>query len=52
MLGLALFNRLRIDQCQQRLGVLRASVQLEWLLGLGAVAAVALLGTLPPMIAG
>lgn len=52
MLGLALFNRLRIDQCQQRLGLLRASVQFEWLLGLGAVAAVALLGTLPPMIAG
>jgi putative copper resistance protein D len=50
MLGLALFNRLRIDDCEQRLATLRASVMLEWLLGLGAVAAVSLLGTLPPMI--
>jgi putative copper resistance protein D len=30
--------------------MLRASVVLEWLLGIGAVAAVSLLGTLPPMI--
>jgi len=51
MLGLALFNRLRIDDCQQRMGVLKRSVVLEWLLGMGAVAAVSLLGTLPPMIA-
>ncbi|GID03678.1 copper homeostasis membrane protein CopD [Pseudomonas sp. 008] len=51
MLGLALFNRLRIEDCQQRPGLLRASVVLEWLLGIGAVAAVSLLGTLPPMIA-
>ncbi|WP_460156558.1 copper homeostasis membrane protein CopD [Pseudomonas sp. S2_H10] len=50
MLGLALFNRLRIDDCEQRLQTLRASVMLEWLLGIGAVAAVSLLGTLPPMI--
>ncbi|EJM55370.1 copper homeostasis membrane protein CopD [Pseudomonas sp. GM48] len=50
MLGLALFNRLRINDCEQRLATLRASVMLEWLLGLGAVAAVSLLGTLPPMI--
>lgn len=50
MLGLALFNRLRIDDCEQRLPTLRASVMLEWMLGLGAVAAVSLLGTLPPMI--
>jgi putative copper resistance protein D len=50
MLGLALFNRLRIDDCEQRLQTLRASVVLEWLLGIGAVAAVSLLGTLPPMI--
>jgi len=50
MLGLALFNRLRIDDCEQRLATLRASVMFEWLLGLGAVAAVSLLGTLPPMI--
>lgn len=50
MLGLALFNRLRIDDCEQRLATLRTSVMVEWLLGLGAVAAVSLLGTLPPMI--
>jgi putative copper resistance protein D len=52
MLGLALFNRLRIDDCEQRMGALRRSVLLEWLLGIGAVAAVSLLGTLPPMITG
>ncbi|WP_347905722.1 copper homeostasis membrane protein CopD [Pseudomonas purpurea] len=51
MLGLALFNRVRINGCEQRLGTLRASVTLEWLLGIGAVAAVSLLGTLPPMVA-
>jgi putative copper resistance protein D len=51
MLGLALFNRLRISHCEQRLATLRGSVILEWLLGLGAVAVVSLLGTLPPMIA-
>ncbi|WP_405123387.1 copper homeostasis membrane protein CopD [Pseudomonas sp. M20] len=50
MLGLALFNRLRIDDCEQRMAALRRSVILEWLLGIGAVAAVSLLGTLPPMI--
>lgn len=50
MLGLALFNRLRIEDCAQRMGALRRSVVLEWLLGIGAVAAVSLLGTLPPMI--
>ena len=50
MLGLALFNRLRINDCEQRLQILRTSVMLEWMLGLGAVAAVSLLGTLPPMI--
>lgn len=49
MLGLALFNRLRIRGCDQRLSSLRNSVQLEWLLGVAAVAAVSLLGTLPPM---
>lgn len=50
MLGLALFNRMRIDDCEQRMAALRRSVVLEWLLGIGAVAAVSLLGTLPPMI--
>jgi putative copper resistance protein D len=52
MIGLALFNRLRIKDCEQRLSALRKSVIAEWLLGIGAVAAVSLLGTLPPMIAG
>jgi putative copper resistance protein D len=50
MLGLALFNRLRMEDCEQRMGAIRRSVMLEWLLGIGAVAAVSLLGTLPPMI--
>jgi putative copper resistance protein D len=50
LLGLALFNRLRIKDCEQRLSALRKSVIAEWLLGIGAVAAVSLLGTLPPMI--
>ena len=50
MLGLALLNRLRIKRCEQRLGSLRASVMMEWLLGVAAVAAVSLLGTLPPMV--
>ncbi len=52
MLGLALFNRSRIEDCEQRMGALRRSVMMEWLLGIGAVAAVSLLGTLPPMIKG
>ncbi|MFJ2387195.1 copper homeostasis membrane protein CopD [Pseudomonas koreensis] len=51
MLALALFNRLRMEDCQQRMAALKRSVVLEWLLGMGAVAAVSLLGTLPPMIA-
>lgn len=50
MLGLALFNRLRINDCEQRLTALKNSVIFEWLLGMGAVAAVSLLGTMPPMI--
>lgn len=51
MLGLALFNRLRVKDCEQRLATLKLSVIIEWLLGIGAVAAVSLLGTMPPMIA-
>ncbi|MGY4816624.1 copper homeostasis membrane protein CopD [Pseudomonas chlororaphis subsp. piscium] len=51
MFALALFNRLRIEGCQQRLGTLRRSVLLEWLLGIAAIAAVSLLGTLPPLTA-
>ncbi|MHC8320698.1 copper homeostasis membrane protein CopD [Pseudomonas sp. GB2N2] len=50
MLGLALFNRLRINDCQERRVALKTSVIVEWLLGIGAVAAVSLLGTMPPMI--
>ncbi len=50
MLALALLNRLRIERCEERLGSLKASVMVEWLLGVSAVAAVSLLGTLPPMV--
>ena len=50
MLALALLNRLRLDRCEERVGTLKASVMLEWLLGVSAVAAVSLLGTLPPMV--
>lgn len=50
MLGLALFNRLRIKDCEERLAALRTSVIIEWLLGIGAVAVVSLLGTMPPMM--
>ena len=50
MFALALLNRLRLEHCEQRLGALKASVMLEWLLGVSAVAAVSLLGTLPPMV--
>jgi copper resistance protein D len=50
MLALALQNRLRLDRCEQQLGSLKVSVMVEWLLGVCAVAAVSLLGTLPPMV--
>jgi putative copper resistance protein D len=50
MLALALLNRLRIEHSEQRTGSLKASILLEWLLGVAAVAAVSLLGTLPPML--
>lgn len=50
MLALALLNRLRIERCEERVGSLKATVMLEWLLGVAAVAAVSLLGTLPPMV--
>jgi copper resistance protein D len=52
MLGLALFNRLGAKDCAQRLSTLRTSVMIEWLLGIAAVAAVSLLGTMPPMVTG
>lgn len=50
MLLLALFNLL-----MSRAGhfaVLRSSVALEWLFGLTAIAAVSLLGTMPPLVIG
>ncbi len=50
MLALALLNRLRIERCEERRGSLKASVMLEWVLGVCAVAAVSLLGTLAPMV--
>lgn len=48
MLILALLNRL-ISR-SGRLGILRTSVTCEWVLGMGAVAAVSLLGTLAPVL--
>lgn len=50
MLCLALLNRLRLDSGEQQLSGLKGSVMLEWLLGVCAVAAVSVLGTLPPMV--
>lgn len=50
MLLLALFNL--VMSHAGLFVVLRRSVALEWLLGLAAVAAVSLLGTLPPLVAG
>lgn len=52
MLVLALFNRLRINDHEKSVATLRKSVVMEWLLGIGAVATVSLLGTMPPMISG
>lgn len=49
MLLLALFNRLLLNSQNFRLDILRTSVALECLFGLAAVAAVSLLGTLPPL---
>jgi putative copper resistance protein D len=34
------------------IAMLRSSVAFEWLFGLAAVAAVSLLGTLPPLVVG
>lgn len=48
MLGLALFNLMMSRRGQ--FTMLRRSVTLEWLLGLGAILAVSLLGTLPPVL--
>ncbi|MEB0040773.1 MULTISPECIES: copper homeostasis membrane protein CopD [unclassified Pseudomonas] len=51
MLLLALFNRLLLNHHAQQFNVLRTSIAVECLFGLLAVAAVSLLGTLPPMLA-
>ena len=50
MLLLAVFNLLMSRR--GHFAVLRRSVALEWLFGLAAVAAVSLLGTLPPLVVG
>ena len=52
MLLLALINRLLLNSSGDRLNLLRTSVALECLFGVAAVAAVSLLGTLPPMLNG
>lgn len=52
MLSLALTNRLLLNNLGDRLAILRTSVALECLFGMAAVAAVSLLGTLPPMPMG
>lgn len=49
MLCLALGNRLALALGSERRNALRISVGLEWALGIGAVAAVAWLGTLAPL---
>ena len=51
MLLLALFNRLLLNHHAHQFNVLRTSIAVECLFGLLAVAAVSLLGTLPPMLA-
>lgn len=50
MLLLALFNLLMSRA--GHVAVLRSSVALEWLFGLTAIAAVSLLGTMPPLVIG
>lgn len=50
MLALALFNRLQLNRRGLRLQRLRASIALECLFGFAALAAVSLLGTLPPVL--
>jgi putative copper resistance protein D len=52
MLALALFNRLVLLDPQRPIGILKLSIAVECLLGFAAVAAVSLLGTLPPVLAG
>ena len=49
MLLLALFNRAALNNQRIALSTLRQTVLVEWLCGLAAIAAVALLGTLSPV---
>ncbi|MCD5973624.1 copper homeostasis membrane protein CopD [Pseudomonas quasicaspiana] len=51
MLALALFNRLMLSHHELRLDIVRVSIMVECLFGMAALAAVSLLGTLPPMLA-
>lgn len=51
MLALALFNRLMLSRSSSRLDIVRVSIVVECLFGMAALAAVSLLGTLPPMLA-
>ncbi|HEX8593035.1 MAG TPA: copper homeostasis membrane protein CopD [Pseudomonas sp.] len=51
MLLLAYLNRMMLRHSDASLSRLRISITLECLFGFGAVAAVSLLGTLPPMLA-
>lgn len=51
MLALAAVNRHLAQAAELRTGLLRVSIVLECLLGAAALAAVSLLGTLPPMLA-
>lgn len=51
MLALALFNRLMLSRSGLRLDIVRVSIGVECLFGMAALAAVSLLGTLPPMLA-
>lgn len=50
MLALALFNRLQLRRRELRLEWLRTSIGVECLFGMAALAAVSLLGTLPPVL--
>lgn len=52
MLALALFNRWVLLDPNRSLSALKTSIGLECLFGFAAVAAVSLLGTLPPVLAG
>lgn len=51
MLALALFNRVMLHRDTVRLDIVRISIKVECLFGIAALAAVSLLGTLPPMLA-